>query len=133
MPPPEAIKKNDRVLILAPHPDDEAIGCAGLIQQAVAIGARVRVAYMTNGDHNEAAFIVHEKYPAVFAQQFIHMGEERRNEAIKAMQLLGLKREDLVFLGYPDFGTFAIFAQYWQTKSPYMSLLTRISAFPYKD
>lgn len=131
--PLEPIGKDERILILAPHPDDEAIGCAGLIQQALSAGAQVGVAYLTNGDHNEVGFIVHEKYPAVFAQQFIHLGEKRRNEAIKAMQLLGLKRENLVFLGYPDFGTFAIFSQYWQAKIPYMSLLTRISAVPYKD
>lgn len=127
------VRKEDRILILAPHPDDEAIGCAGIIQQAVAAGAQVGVAYLTNGDHNEVAFIVHEKHPAIFQRQFINMGEKRKREAVKAMQLLGLKEDNLIFLGYPDFGTFAIFSQYWQPKEPYMSLLTRISSVPYKD
>ncbi len=56
----DAFKKNDRVLILAPHPDDEAIACAGIIQDALNSGAEVRVTYLTNGDHNEFAFIVYE-------------------------------------------------------------------------
>jgi len=46
---------------------------------------------------------------------------------------LGLKENDLIFLGYPDFGTFTIFSRYWQTDRPYSTLLTRISSVPYKQ
>jgi len=35
----------DRILIIAPHPDDEVLACGGLIQQAVAVGADVRVIF----------------------------------------------------------------------------------------
>ena len=128
-----AFKKDDRVLILAPHPDDEAIGCAGIIQQALKVGAKVQVAYLTNGDHNQVAFIVYERRFTIKQAEFIHMGEVRRQEAIKAMKLLGLNESDLVFLGYPDFGTFTIFSKFWQSKRPYKGLLTRISAVPYKE
>jgi len=126
-------KAEDRILILAPHPDDEAIGCAGIIQQALKTGAQVRVVYLTNGDHNEFAFIVYEKRITLRKGEFIHMGEVRRKEAIKAMKLLGLNENDLIFLGYPDFGTFTIFSKYWQDTKPYRGLLTRISAVPYKN
>jgi len=51
----------DRILILAPHPDDEAIGTAGVIQKALRAGAALKVVLFTNGDHNEWAFIVYEK------------------------------------------------------------------------
>ncbi|MBM3244487.1 MAG: hypothetical protein FJZ15_01670, partial [Candidatus Omnitrophica bacterium] len=84
-------------------------------------------------DHNQLAFIVYEKRIPIFSGEFVHLGETRKREAIKAMELLGLKKEDLVFLGYPDFGTFSIFKDYWQSKAPYKSLLTRISRVPYKD
>ena len=123
----EPIKKNDRILILAPHPDDESIGCAGLIQHALKAGAEVRVVYLTNGDHNEFAFIVYEKRLTFRKGEFIHMGLVRHLEAIKAMNLLGLNEDKLVFLGYPDFGTFTIFSKYWQTQKPFRSFLTRIS------
>ncbi|MFA5004981.1 MAG: PIG-L family deacetylase [Candidatus Omnitrophota bacterium] len=129
----EPFKKGERILILAPHPDDESIGCAGIIQQALAAGARVKVLYLTNGDHNELAFIVYEKRLTVRQGVFIYMGQVRRAEAIKAMALLGLKENDLIFLGYPDFGTFAIFSRYWQAKKPFRDKLTRISSVPYKN
>ncbi|MBI5145402.1 MAG: PIG-L family deacetylase [Candidatus Omnitrophica bacterium] len=130
---PEPIKKEDHILILAPHPDDEAIGCAGVIQQAVKVGADLRIVYLTNGDHNQIAFIVYEKRITLRKNEFIHMGEVRRKEAIKAMELLGVDENKLTFLGYPDFGTFAIFSRHWKNTKPYRSLLTRISAVPYKE
>jgi len=129
----EPITQADRILILSPHPDDETIGCAGIIQQALSAGAQVRVVYLTNGDHNQIAFIVYEKRLTLRKGEFIHMGEVRRSEAIKAMKLLGLSEKDLVFLGYPDFGTFTIFSKYWQEGKPFKSLLTRIASVPYKE
>jgi len=131
--PIDPIQKSDRILILAPHPDDETIGCAGIIQQALNVGASVKIAYLTNGDHNQIAFIVYEKRLTLKKQEFIHMGNVRKAEAIKAMKLLGLNERNLVFLGYPDFGTFTIFSRYWQTKRPYKSFLTRIKAVPYEE
>ena len=133
LPSLEPFKKGQRVLILAPHPDDEAIVCAGVIQQALKAGAKVRVVYLTNGDHNELAFIVYEKRITMRQGEFIHMGLLRQEESIKAMKFLGLSENDLVFLGYPDYGTFEIFCKYWQTKKPFRDRLTRISNVPYKD
>lgn len=133
MPSLEPFKKGEQVLILAPHPDDEVIACAGVIQQALKAGARVKIIYLTNGDHNELAFIVYEKRITIRQGEFVHMGQVRQKEAVKAMKFLGLSENDLVFLGYPDFGTFAIFSQYWQNKKPFRDLLTRISSVPYKD
>ncbi len=129
----EPFNKNDRVLILAPHPDDEAIACAGVIQDAIAAGAHVHIAFLTNGDHNEIAFIVFEKRFTLRQGEFIHMGKVRRVESIEAMKLLGLHENDLTFLGYPDFGTFAILCNHWQNSPPYKSMMTRISAVPYKE
>jgi LmbE family N-acetylglucosaminyl deacetylase len=129
----EPFNKVDRILILAPHPDDETIACGGVIQQALKAGATVKVAYLTNGDHNQIAFIVYEKRLTFRKGEFIHMGEIRRKEAIKAMKMLGVGEDNLIFLGYPDFGTFRIFSRYWQDCPPYKSFLTRISSVPYKN
>ena len=129
----EPIGRDDRILILAPHPDDETIGCAGVIQRAVAAKADIRIAYLTNGDHNQVAFIVFEKRLTFRKGEFIHMGEVRRSEAIKAMRLLGVSEKNLIFLCYPDFGTFTIFNQYWGEGRPFRSLLTRIDSVPYKE
>ncbi len=126
-------KKDERIMILVPHPDDEAICCAGVIQDALKAGARVRIVYLTNGDHNEFAFIVYERRITLRQGEFIHLGEVRQKEAIKAMKFLGLSEKDLVFLGYPDYGTFEIFTKYWQAGKPFRDRLTRISKVPYKD
>lgn len=127
-----AITASDRILVLAPHPDDEAIGCAGIIQEALRAGADVNILYMTNGDNNEFAFIVYEKRLTFRKGVFLHMGEVRRKEAINAMKLLGLQEKNLIFLGYPDFGTFSIFRYFWQSNKPFKSMLTRVSRVPYK-
>jgi LmbE family N-acetylglucosaminyl deacetylase len=129
----DQFKKDERILILAPHPDDEAIACAGIIQEALSKGAKIKIAYLTNGEHNEFAFIVYEKRITFKKNEFIHLGQVRRKEAVEAMQLLGVDEQDLIFLGYPDFGTFSIFDRYWQKNRPFRSLLTRISSVPYKD
>ena len=129
----EPIVKDDRILILAPHPDDEAIACAGVIQEALKKGARIKIVYLTNGDHNQLAFIVYEKRLVFRKGEFIHMGEVRRQEAQKAMAGLGLKPENLIFLGYPDFGTFAMFSRYWASQKPFKSLLTRMTKVPYPE
>jgi LmbE family N-acetylglucosaminyl deacetylase len=133
MPALEPFKEGERVLILAPHPDDEAIACAGVIQQALKAGSKIRIVYLTSGDHNELAFIVYEKRITMRQAEFVHMGKLRQQESIKAMKFLGLSENDLVFLGYPDYGTFNIFSRYWQVKKPFRDRLTRISSVPYKD
>ncbi len=125
--------KGDRVLIMAPHPDDETLGAGGVIQRAMAQGARVQVVCYTNGDHNELAFIVYEKRLTLRTGEFLYMGQLRRKETVEAMSFLGLSRQELIFLGYPDFGTMAILTQYWQTPKSYWSLLTRISKVSYPD
>lgn len=129
----EPFKKDERVLVLAPHPDDEAIACAGVIQEARKAQAKVKVVYLTNGDHNLPAFIVYEKRITMRQSEFVHMGQVRQKESIKAMESLGLSKDDLVFLGYPDYGIFEIFCKYWRTEKPFRGRLTRISSVPYKS
>ncbi|MDD5347072.1 MAG: PIG-L family deacetylase [Candidatus Omnitrophica bacterium] len=124
---------DDRVLIMAPHPDDETMGTGGVIQRALKSGARVRVVCYTNGDHNEFSFIVYEKRLTFRTGEFLHMGEVRRHETIAAMASVGVPAQDVVFLGYPDFGTLAILLKHWQDTKPYWSLMTRISYVEYPE
>lgn len=39
-----------RLLVIAPHPDDEVLGCGGLLHKAKAAGAEVYVQFLTVGD-----------------------------------------------------------------------------------
>ena len=130
---PVIINPDDRVLIFAPHPDDEAIGTSGVIQRALAAGSKVRVVCYTNGDNNEFAFIIYEKRLTFRKMEFIHMGEVRRQETLNAMGFLGLKQSDIVFLGYPDFGTMEILTKHWGKTVPFRSYLTRSTHVPYEQ
>lgn len=44
----------DRILIVAPHPDDEMLGLGGTLIKSLQGGASVRVLYLTSGKPNEA-------------------------------------------------------------------------------
>ena len=128
-----AIAPQDRVLVLAPHPDDEVIGCGGIIQQALATGAAVRVVFLTFGDNNELSFMLYRRHPVFLPGSAQKMGLVRRQESISADASLGLAPTNLVFLGYPDFGTLAIWERHWGDSKSYRSLLSRKASVVYAD
>ncbi|OGV45394.1 MAG: hypothetical protein A2X46_00720 [Lentisphaerae bacterium GWF2_57_35] len=130
MPP---LSPTDRLLVLAPHEDDETLGAGGAIQQALATGAQVRVVFLTYGDHNEVAFMLYKKEPFLTSSGNRQMGETRRREALAATQALGLSSNQLVFLGYPDLGTLFIWEEHWDKSAPFYSLLTDTREVPYAD
>jgi len=43
---------SSRLILFAPHPDDEALACGVILQQAVRPGAAIRIVYVTDGDDN---------------------------------------------------------------------------------
>ncbi|HUK48200.1 MAG TPA: PIG-L family deacetylase [Terriglobales bacterium] len=100
--PPESI------VVFAPHPDDEVIGCAGIIQQALARGARVTVVDITSGDGFPAAAagVTHKKVDQVGPDDFFALARFRENQSRNALKILGGKahdpNNDLVILGYAD-------------------------------
>lgn len=78
------------VLVIAPHPDDEAIGCGGTLCNHAARGDRVTAVFLTSGElglkrlSRERAWRI------------------RETEARKAAKILGITRVD--FLRLPDWG-----------------------------
>jgi LmbE family N-acetylglucosaminyl deacetylase len=123
----------DRIVVVAPHPDDEVLGAGGVIQQACAVGAEVRVIYLTSGDHNQIAFKLYQLRLHLSPRQYVAFGALRQREAAAAMALLGLSREQLVFLGYPDYGTMQVWRDYWGECAPFRSDATHSNAVPYRE
>lgn len=92
------------ILIVSPHPDDAVLCCAGLILQALEQKKRVHIVEMTDGDGYVDAAALETRKPAglLTPLDMRRLGRVRRNEEIRAMQTLGLKRNHITFLGYPD-------------------------------
>ncbi len=128
-----ALNSQDRVLVLAPHPDDEVLGCGGVIQQAVALGLPVQIAFLTYGDFYEHSFIVYKKRPVLTARGVQGMGEIRHDEAVAADSVLGVPRDNLRFFGYPDFGTLPMFDTAWGDAPSVRGILSRATAVPYAN
>lgn len=127
------LEPHDRVLVAAPHPDDEILGCTGIIQQAVRMGLPLRFVFLTYGDANQWSFIVYRKWPVLDPEDVISMGNVRHDEAVTAASVLNVPPEHLTFLGYPDFGTEDILYAHWGDNPPYKGLLTRVREVPYKN
>ena len=122
---------DERLLVLAPHPDDETLGAGGLIQEALALDMPVRVCFFTMGDNDEIAYLFTRRHPDSTPGAARALGGHRQNEAAAAARQLGLPTNDVVYLGYPDYGTLAIWEKHWRTVPPFRSVLTRAAAVPY--
>ena len=111
-PPPSAAKlgKLD-ILIFAPHPDDEVLGCGGVILKAVEQKKRVGVVVLTNGDgYPKAAEVITGKPRAKLSEADFHkLAAERQAQSIDGLAILGVSSNNLRFLGYPDAGLAKIY------------------------
>lgn len=78
-------------LVLAPHPDDETLGCGGTIASLTRRGVRVVLVVATNGALSDRAGRPEEE-----------VIEVRRQEALEAAKRLGVDAHDVHFLELPD-------------------------------
>ncbi|MGH2736006.1 MAG: PIG-L family deacetylase [Actinomycetota bacterium] len=76
------------------HPDDEAIGCGGVLARAATEGHRTVVVFATRGEHGEV--------PEGFLDPGEALWERRVKECEAAAAALGVERVE--FLGYRDSG-----------------------------
>jgi LmbE family N-acetylglucosaminyl deacetylase len=81
------------MLVFAPHPDDEVLGCGGLIARKRLEGSPVHIAYLTDGSES------HPDHPAISPEA---VAEMRENEARQATRRLGVESTAVVFLKARD-------------------------------
>ena len=88
----------ERIVVLAPHPDDETLGCGGTIKLLRESGKQVKVIFLTSGDQadpsNPASKIHHAE------EHITDYSILREREAMKALKILGVS--DYEFLRFPD-------------------------------
>ena len=119
----------DRVLVIAPHPDDETLCCAGLLQRAHSRGAATAIAWITAGDGFalDAMLVEHSLWPTNADLRLL--GAQRLSEAAAAATELGVARAQQYFLDYPDRGVTALLGDYYQRV--YRSASTGLDAVAY--
>jgi LmbE family N-acetylglucosaminyl deacetylase len=80
-------------IVIAPHPDDESLACGGLIADACRQGLRGKVVIVSDGAGSHPNS---KTYPADRLRSL------REEEARQAAAELGLRPEEILFLGLPD-------------------------------
>lgn len=90
-----SINISGTTLIIAPHPDDEVIGCGGLIARLVGEGKTPHIIIMTGGEGS------HENCCSTSADEII---KARRNLTRKALSILGVSEQYIHELNFPDGG-----------------------------
>jgi LmbE family N-acetylglucosaminyl deacetylase len=126
----EAAERPERILIVAPHVDDEAISAGGYAMDAVANGAEVFVVYLTAGDCSKVAARLLNRSLAPTPASYLNVGRARIAEAKQAMTLIGIPRDHFFILGYPDRGLHSILSD---RDAIVQSAGTAASAVPYDD
>jgi LmbE family N-acetylglucosaminyl deacetylase len=91
-------------MILAPHPDDEILGCYGIIEQSIKNSKDLKIIIITNGDGGWKACsnLFDNSVENLSCENYRKLGGKRQKESIDAVSFLGLKENDIEFLGYPD-------------------------------
>ena len=97
-----AEEPHQKILIVAPHEDDEMLAFGGIIRAALDAGDEVRTVVITNGDATGGAA----------------MGERRIKESFDAQRLVGVPENNIYFLGYGDTG--------WAASGDNMSFVGRL-------
>lgn len=91
--PPERVADWGKTLIVAPHPDDESLGCGGAIALLRKFGCEVIVLTMSDGtlSHPNSA-----KYPAE------KLRDLRESEMLAALEILGVAPRQASFFRFSD-------------------------------
>ena len=94
------------LMVIAPHPDDETLGNAGVIMQALQEGKQVGIVVLTNGDSypTAAAMITGVDQQKLTSKHFVKLASTRQQYVTKALSLIEFPLDNLHFLGYPDGG-----------------------------
>jgi LmbE family N-acetylglucosaminyl deacetylase len=80
-------------VVIAPHPDDETLGCGGAIALLRRMNLPVSVAIVSDGSKSHPNS---QKYPAPVLQEL------REKESLAALNILGVDSKEITFFRLPD-------------------------------
>ena len=64
---------NERIIVFAPHPDDETFGCGGLIPKRLSENYEVSVVVLTDGKYAYQVLFGIDSEPNVFRRNMVHV------------------------------------------------------------
>ena len=88
-----SVVEAQRILVIAPHPDDESLGCGGLIATLAPLGRRFHFIFVTDGGASHPNSPTWSRY---------RLAAERETEAAEALRLLGAGDQPRTLLRLPD-------------------------------
>ncbi len=96
-----SLNQSDRLLVVAPHPDDEVICNGGIVRYAVENHIPVKVVVVSDGDDTKNSPLI------------------RHNETINGTKILGLNEDNIIFLGYHDGSIRNLLNDNWNYNTPF--------------
>ena len=122
---PWEFDQRDRILIIAPHPDDEVLSAGGVIATALKshISSNIRVIVATNGDASYVSAFMHGSHN-LGKNNFRSLAALRQQESQNAIAILGLSAEQVRFWGFPDRGLAMLWQSQKKAQHPYYSPTT---------
>ncbi len=117
-----------RLLVIAPHPDDEILAAGGVIQRIRSADGIVHVVYLTDGEgYTHGVQAERRRGKILTPADYRSYGRQREDEARRAMRVLGYGAWSLTFLGFPNGGLHRLMTAYWSDhrkayRSAYMRL-----------
>ncbi len=92
----------DRIAIIVPHPDDETLGCGGLIQWLVRKGTLPHIAIVTDGEGFDVAIHLTLHDWRISPQDRHTFASLRQAETRSALKLLGVPPDHGHFFGFSE-------------------------------
>jgi LmbE family N-acetylglucosaminyl deacetylase len=127
------VPQNLPLLVVAPHPDDESLGAAGLMQRVRKLRGRVTVAYLTSGDGYLDGVELETNNLKPKPEDFVGYGGMRLKEALRALHAMPVHAKRLLIFGFPDGGLLDLLTTHWSARKPFVSPYTRDDRSPYPD
>lgn len=91
--PEQCVTGFGTTIIVAPHADDESLGCGGVISLLRKYGQTVYIVLLSDGTLSHPNS---KEYPAE------KLRDLREQELIDAARILGVREENIIFCRYPD-------------------------------
>ena len=123
----------EKLMVIAPHPDDDLLVAGGVMQEVIAKGGEVKVVVVTNGDGEFFSRFLNDPLSSPNAATYINFGEYRQQETMKALERIGVDQNNIVFLGYPDGMINKLWESDWSINRPLKSSFTKSEHSPYQN